>query len=303
MLERVVTRAPATTANMGPGFDCLGMALDIWNTTEVEVGPEELRVEGEGADTLPRGPENLVHRAFHRLFQEVGRRAPTVRITCRNGVPVGRGLGSSAAAVVGGLLAANEMCGRPLGPQELLELAAQVEGHPDNVAPALLGGMQLVVQEGERLITVPVPVPSRLGLVLLVPDMELPTREARAVLPRRVDLADAVYNVGRAALLVRAMTSGDLSLLRVATGDRLHQPARRTIFPAMGNIFRAALMGGALGVFLSGAGPTVLALVEGHEFTVGCYMLDAAQKSGLEANFVVSRPSTQGAYVVEAGPP
>ena len=299
MRERVTVKVPATTSNLGPGFDCLGMALDVWNVVEVEVGASGISVSGEGESSLPRESSNLVYKSFRLPFEKAGRAVPEVGITCRNDIPLARGLGSSSAAVVGGLVAGNEVCGRPLSQDDLLELAATTEGHPDNSTPALLGGCRIVVWEGPRLVTAPVPLPDDLRAVLFIPEMPMPTDQARRLLPRNVDRQDAVYNMGRVALLVRALSSGDLTHLAVATGDRLHQPARQTIFPAMKNIIRAAMGAGALGAFLSGAGSTVLALTRDRELTIGYEMADAAAKSSVDGTLKITRPTPQGAHVVE----
>lgn len=298
MRQSITVRVPATTANMGPGFDCLGMALDIWNTLQVEVGGTGLEVLGEGEGTLARNESNLVYQSFQLPFQELSKPVPSVRLVCHNAIPLGRGLGSSSAAVIAGLVAGNELCGRALGQERLLELAVRVEGHPDNASPAILGGCCIVVQDGGHLVTAQVPVPEGLSCVLFVPDMPMPTKQARAVLRPQVPRQDAVYNMGRVALLVRAFSTGDLAHLAIATQDRLHQPDRQAIFPAMRNIFRAALDAGALGVWLSGAGSSVLALARGREMTIGYEMADAAVKSGLDGKLLVTRPTSRGAHVV-----
>ena len=299
MIKQVTVKVPATTANLGPGFDCLGMALDVWNSISVEVDSSsfDILVEGEGADSLAKDESNLVYRSFRLPFDEVGKTVPMVRISCHNEIPLGRGLGSSSAAAVGGLIAGNEVCGNPLSQERLLELAAEIEGHPDNAAPALLGGCQIVVREGDRLVTASVPVPEDLMAVIFVPDVPMPTDQARSLLSTEVDRQDAIYNIGRVALLVRAFATGDLAHLAVATDDRLHQPARQAIFRPMKNIFRAALEAGALGVFLSGAGSSVLALTRGREYTVGYEMADIALKSGIEGSLKFTRPTSSGAYV------
>ena len=299
MADSVTVRVPATSANMGPGFDCLALALDIWNEVRVDLGGSGVEIAGEGTDSLARDSNNLVYRSVETAFAEAGKAMPGVGVACRNGVPLGRGLGSSSAAVVGGLVAGNELCGRPLSEDGLLTLAARIEGHPDNSAAALLGGCQIVVEDGDRLVTAPVPLPEGLSAVLFIPEVPMPTEQARGLLPPVVDRADAVHNIGRAALLVNALATGDLSELRAATEDRLHQPARQTIFPAMKNIFRAALDAGALGVFLSGAGSTVLALARGRELTIGYEMADAADKSRVDGTVRVTKPSPRGAHVVQ----
>ena len=296
-------RVPATTANMGPGFDCLGMALDVWNTVRVErhSGPLRIEIAGEGADELPDDDTNLVYRCFSLLFEGAGEPPPNVKITCDNRIPLGRGLGSSSAAAVAGLVAANELRGEGLTPLELLELAARLEGHPDNAAPAIYGGCRIVARDEDgALLSAPVPVPDDLMAVVFVPDVPMPTNEARDLLPPEVPRADAVYNISRAALLVRALATDDLDHLDVATGDRLHQPARQAIFYPMRNIFRAARDAGALGVFLSGAGSSVLALTRGREYTIGYEMADIAHKSGVGGSIMVTRPTQKGAHVEDS---
>jgi len=278
------------------------MALDLWNLVRLEVAPvTRVRVYGQGADSLPRSRANLVFRAVARLYREAGSPLPPLRLTCRNRIPLARGLGSSAAAGVGGLVAANHLCGCPLSQERLLEIAAEMEGHPDNVAPALLGGCRIVAQEPEGLITAAVPLPRDLYAILYIPHQPMPTHQARAVLPRKVPRGDAIYNLAHVALLVHALHEGDLELLRQATRDRLHQPARQRLFPAMKYIFRAALNAGALGVFLSGGGSAVLALTRQRQLTIGYEMADAAEKMGVRGEVRVVRPARRGAHVVEEG--
>ena len=298
MLSSVTVRAPATTANLGPGFDCLGMALDIWNVVNVRPGPASFEIRGEGTGELETGPGNLVYESFRMAFAEAGRTAPEVSIVCDNGVPLARGLGSSSAAVVAGLTAGNELMGKAIGDDRLLQMASDLEGHSDNVAAALLGGCRVVVQDGGRLVTGAVAVPDGLKAVLFIPDIPMATEEARALLPGTVSAGDAIYNIGRVGLLVGALSSGDLSLLRTATQDRLHQPYRGKIFPAMKNIFRSAMDAGAFGVFLSGAGSTVLALTRGREVTIGYEMADAATKSGIGGTVRIAQPSPRGVEVL-----
>jgi homoserine kinase len=224
--RQVTVRVPATTANLGPGFDCLGLALGLWNRLRLEGGPSGISVIGEGADVLSRGEDNLVLRAASAVFREAGLPKPSLRLSCRNSIPLSRGLGSSAAAVVGGLVAANILCGEPLERATLLRVATALEGHPDNVAPALLGGCQIVVRDGDDLVTAGVRVPRWLRAVVFIPEVAMPTSEARAVLPPDVSRRDAVYNAGRVALLVNALATGKAEDLRVATQDALHQPAQ-----------------------------------------------------------------------------
>ncbi len=299
--KRVIVKAPASSANMGPGFDCLGIALDIWNTVEVAPaadGEPSIAISGHGERDLPRDETNLVWSSLARAFDAAGETMPPLSIKCRNEIPTARGLGSSSAALVGGLTAGNALCGYPLSKDDLFQIAADIEGHPDNVAPAIYGGMRIAVSDGDRVASAPVAVPDSLTAALYIPDSPMPTEEARGLLADDVTRADAVFNMGRVALLVRAMESGDLSSLRLATQDRLHQPARSKLFFPMNNIIRAALSAGALGAFLSGAGPTVLALATEKQFTIGYEMADAAAKSGLEGDVRITRPTPLGARVL-----
>ncbi len=294
--------APATTANLGPGFDCLGLALDLWNQLDVLPGDPGagavVEIGGEGAGELSTGRDNLVYRSMAFLFQEADREIPQVRLHCQNQIPLERGLGSSAAAIAGGLVAANAMCSHAFTPNDLLEMAATIEGHPDNVAAAVLGGLQLVVTEDERLYTAPINVPPELHAVLFIPESRIATSDARSVLPQSVSRADALYNMSRTALLVAGMATNHPEYLSVATQDRLHQPYRLPLFPAMKLLFKAAKDAGALGVFLSGSGSTVLALTRGREMTVAYEMAEAARQAGVRGRLQITQPALQGAHEV-----
>ena len=294
--------SPATTANLGPGFDCLGMSLDLWNRVDVlpaEGGDESLvEVIGEGENELATDSRNLVYQAMEFLFLEADETIPPVHLICHNQVPLSRGLGSSAAAIAGGLVAANALSCHTFSPNELLEMAATIEGHPDNVAAAILGGLRLVISDQNQLYTVPLGVPPEVHAVILVPEFRIATEDARRVLPETVSVTDAVYNMGRIALLVAGMTTNHPEYLSVATQDQLHQPYRQIIFPAMKVIFKAARDAGALGVFLSGSGSTILALTRGREMTVAYEMAEAARQTELEYKVEVTKPTLLGAHLV-----
>ena len=294
--------SPATTANLGPGFDCLGMSLDLWNRLDVlpaEEGDEPLvEIIGEGESELATDSCNLVYQAMEFLFREADETIPPVQLICHNQVPLSRGLGSSAAAIAGGLVAANALSCHTFSPNELLEMAATIEGHPDNVAAAIFGGLRLVISDQNQLYTVPLGVPPEVQAVILVPEARIATEDARRVLPNTVSFTDAVYNMGRIALLVAGMTTNHPEYLSVATQDQLHQPYRQTIFPAMKVIFKAARDAGALGVFLSGSGSTILALTWGREMTVAYEMAEAARQTGLEYKVEVTKPTLLGAHLV-----
>jgi homoserine kinase len=303
-MNPVLVLAPATTANLGPGFDCLGMALDLWNLVEVlppstSEGDPLVEVTGEGEGELPTDHSNLVYRAMEFLFHEADEALPPLRLRCHNQIPVKRGLGSSAAAITGGLAAANALCAHSFSSKDLLEMAATLEGHPDNVAAAVLGGLRLVVTDEQQLYTVPINVPPEIRAVLFVPEFGVSTADARRVLPGKVSIADAVHNAARTALLVTGMLTNHPEYLSVATQDRLHQPYRQSLFPAMKVIFTAARAAGALGVFLSGSGPTILAFTQGREMTVAYEMAEAARQTSVEGKVHITQPTAKGAYVVD----
>lgn len=291
---------PATSANLGPGFDSLGLAIDMVNRVRVEPAERwEMVLTGEGAERLPGGERNLTYRSITTAAHRWGLALPPARIRCDNVIPLSRGLGSSSAAIVAGLLIANHLGGgrRPI--DDLLNLASEIEGHPDNVAPALLGGIQACALADGRVVHARVPIQRPLALALFVPDAPMPTREARRVVPRRIELHDAVYNVSRACLLVAALASGEASALRAGTQDMLHQPARMRLFPAMPVLFHAALEAGALGVYLSGAGSTIVAFAEGDPWLVATAMERAAARDEVAGRPLVVSMRAHGATIAE----
>ena len=256
-------RVPATTANLGPGFDCLGLALDLWNDTRFSLEGDGVVVtaRGERSETLPTGATNLVARSFLRLCVEAGVAAPAgLRIDCEVRVPLSSGLGSSSAAIVAGLLGANTLLGRPLDRARLLELAADIEGHPDNVAAALLGGLTIVVRNGHKLLTKKILVPE-VHVALAVPRLDFSTRAARAGLPTEVSMKDAIFNLGRTPLVVEARRTGDYELLSQVMEDRLHQASRLKLIPGGPEAWLAAQHAGAAAVAVSGSGPSLIAFV------------------------------------------
>jgi homoserine kinase len=289
-------RVPATSANLGPGFDVLGLALGLYN----EIGYDEadrvtVAIEGEGAGRLDPGAGNVVARAARMAYETAGRPFPGAAIRCVNRIPPARGLGSSAAAWVGGLVAANAMLGLPLDRDALLALACRAEGHPDNVAAALLGGLTVSCVSGEGVCAVSLPVPADLLWVVLVPDTESSTPEARAILPQTVTRADAVFNLQRMGLLLAALASGRLAALGVAMEDRLHEPQRQALFPWMAAARRAALEAGALGCVLSGSGPSLLAVVRGGAEPVARAMEGALTAAGVGGRALPLPVDTTGA--------
>jgi homoserine kinase len=255
----VRVRAPATTANLGPAFDAAGLAIDWWDELEATPGPADaIQVSGEQAELLPTGPDNLVAVAMRRLAAEAGTRLPALHLSLVKGFPLGRGFGSSAAAVVLGLLAARELVAPDLPDADLLALACELEGHPDNVAPCLHGGATVAWMEDGRPHQRAAPLHPDLVAVALVAPAPMPTSEARRLLPERVPFQTAVHTAARAALLPLAL-AGDTELLLPATEDLLHQPWRLARTPAAARVLEL-LRGRGHAAFVSGAGPSLLVL-------------------------------------------
>jgi homoserine kinase len=294
---RVRVLAPATSANLGPGFDTLGLALALHNEVSAsEFDRVVVRVEGEGAGSLSTGEDNLVVRGVRLAYQAAGRPFRGVAIECVNRIPLARGLGSSAAAWVGGLVAGNGLLGSTLTPRAMLGLAARAEGHPDNVTAALLGGLTVSCEAADGSVeAITLGVPPGLRWVLLVPELTSTTREARAVLPTSIPRADAVFNVQRVALLLAGLQADRPGALVAALDDRLHQPYRLKLFPWMTAVVGSARAAGALGCVLSGAGPALLAVVDGEPAPIARAMEAALGAAGLAGEARVLDVDTRGA--------
>ena len=248
---KIKVSVPATSANIGSGFDALGLAVTLYNTVTFEES-EVLDISSADGTRIPRGESNLVYRSAKGLFEKVGKQIPPLKILQTNPIPMARGLGSSS----------NRMLGDVLNTQELLTLATSIEGHPDNVAPALLGGLTSSVFEDGKVYSVKRNVDETLCFAAIVPDYKLLTEAARAALPKEVSHKDAVYNLSRAALVPAAFCEGRHDLLAIATEDKLHQPYRMPLMPGSKEVFDMARLCGAKAVYVSGAGSTVMAVAE-----------------------------------------
>jgi homoserine kinase len=299
----VTVRVPATTANLGPGFDCLGLALDLWNeaTFSLEGNAIRLEINGEGKDRLPVDSKNLVASAAISLFKELNRPSPDgLTIHCTNHIPLGSGMGSSAAAVLSGLLGANALLDFPLTLEEILKLAIKFEGHPDNVTAALYGGLILVANDGDQIITHRYPV-APIDVIIALPQVNLPTKTARAALPAQVSFADAVYNISHTSLVIEALRVGDLQLLAKSMVDRLHQPYRLKLIPGAEECVKAAQRAGAAAVAISGAGPSIAAFSRSNAEDIAQSMVAAFMNAGLTArSFILKTAETGGEVKVKS---
>jgi len=316
IVSTTTVTVPATTANLGPGFDCIGAALTLYNQfrfTRLEAIPDvptqsddaevvRISVTGTEAKLVDTSANNLAYQAFLQLYLHLSQTAPPVHIEIELGVPLARGLGSSATAIVGGLVGANQLAGEPLDQIEVMKLAIAMEGHPDNVVPALLGGCRLAAS-GEAVLKAweicDIPWHSEIVPVIAIPDFELSTKEARRVLPTEISRADAIFNIAHFGLLIRGLETGRGDWLRTALQDKLHQPYRQALIPGSDAVNSAALKAGAYGLVISGAGPTLIALVDTAQAAdVAVAMAEAWKAQGILAQARSLSIDTQGARTV-----
>ncbi|MGF1541089.1 MAG: homoserine kinase [Pleurocapsa sp.] len=269
MTQFTVT-VPATTANLGVGFDCIGAALSLYNQFQFTLNTEAeltITVEGMEADKVSTDASNLIYQSFLKLYQHLHQTPPAINLHIKLGVPLSRGLGSSATAIVGGLIGANQSAQNPLSQEEIRELAIAIEGHPDNVVPALLGNCQLSVGEPGNWHISSIPWHQEIIPVVAIPNFELSTEAARAVLPSEYSRSDAIFNISRMGLLLRALATNNGKWLTVALEDKIHQPYRQQLIPGYDAVKAAAIASGAYGMVISGAGPTLLALCDRQQIT------------------------------------
>ena len=294
----ITIKVPATSANLGPGFDSLGLVLNLWNETVVTPAKEfVVKISGEGSERLPSGKNNLIVRTAQKLAERVGKTLPTFHSECLNRIPLSSGLGSSAATILTGLLAGNALLENPLSKEEILNLASEIEGHPDNAAPALMGGLVVSTTKEGKVIARQIPIWEDLCITVALPDFYLPTKQARAALPRKVSVKNAVHNISRAVLVTEALRTGDLSLLGEAMTDKLHQPYRLKLIPGAEAAMQAAKEAGAAAVALSGAGPSLIAFSSKAEAGIGESMKRAYEAAKLSTRIFNLKVSSQGAEI------
>jgi homoserine kinase len=281
----ITVRVPATSANLGPGFDSLGLALDLWNETIITLAIEySVLINGEGMERLSAGENNLIIHSAQQLAERVGRRLPPFHLDCVNHIPLSSGLGSSAAAKLTGLLGANALLGKPLLKEEILDLATEMEGHSDNVAPALLGGLVVSTVEDGKVLAHKVNLEdnndSPIHITVVLPDFHLSTQQARAALPDYATMKDAVHNIGRAVMVTEAFRNGDFDLLGKVMSDTLHQPYRLPLIPGGREAMDAAREAGAAAAVISGAGPSIIAFSAKRDPAIGEAMTRAFEGAG-----------------------
>jgi len=317
----VTVKVPATSANMGPGYDTIGMAVDLWSEVTVSRAEKfEITAEGDGAEQMPKDDSNYLVVGVKAAFETANKPMPVLKYHVKSRIPYARGLGSSSAAIVAGIIAGLVLAGHRLpcwGSEALLQIAAGIEGHPDNVAPVIYGGIQIGMHNGTRWYTERVPCPAGLQLVMFIPDFIGKTSDARAVLQADISRQDAAFNISRVAFLVHALCMGNLDNLKWGVEDRLHQPQRGSkLYKYLYPMIQAAEDAGAACAYLSGAGPTVMAITAGAsgdifaqrekercDRTVAKAMIRAAEEYGIKGKLVVTNVANEGARVIKVEPP
>ena len=292
-------KVPATSANLGPGFDCMGLALKLYNYITVEENDElVIHLIGDYTDNIPTTKDNLLWKSACLLWGKLGYKPHPLKITLDSYVPPARGLGSSSTAVVAGLMIANAFVDFPLDRFELLKLANEIEGHPDNVTPALYGGVTLTVMTEDSVVPRVLAKQPKFKTVVVIPNILVNTEKARRILPSTVSRQDVIFNTSRVGLLVDAMINEEYSLLAIATQDRIHQNQRASLIPGMPEALSAALIGGAYGAALSGSGPTLLAFCpEGSEQKVADSMKAALADNHLPSSSLILEIDSEGAVL------
>lgn len=299
--DGVIVKVPASTANLGPGFDTLGMALELYSYIEMAAATEtEIFLYGDQMQGIPTDKRNLIYKVAQMVFEVANVAVPELRISMYSDIPLTRGLGSSASAIVGGMVAANALIGYPLSDAELFNLATSLEKHPDNVGASLFGGVIVATWDGAVARHIRLEPHASLSTLVAIPEFQLSTEKARHILPDQLTLADAVFNVSHASLLVAALATGEFELIQHTMKDRMHQPYRASLIPGMSEILEHATAHGALGVALSGAGPTLIALVDNRQPAEALeqFLLNTLAREQISASTMRLAPCKAGAVVL-----
>lgn len=310
---KISVKVPATTANLGPGFDCLGLALPIYNTITIE----ETVLPGTGIEInvlsddsikddlimehIPMDENSIIYKAVELLYNSIGQTPSELKITVQSQIPVARGLGSSASVIVGGLIAANELLGHPADEVALLSIATEVEGHPDNITPAIIGGLVLTSLEDDgRVIYKKLDWPDEWNITVCIPDYELPTDISRSVLPKNVPLEDAIFNAKRMGMFVQAVNTKDAELMKLALQDKLHQPYRMKLVPGLENIIdNLKHEENVLGCVLSGAGPAIIIISQKNDLEkIKNIVKNTWEEMNVKVNIMTLPVEKQGAQII-----
>lgn len=299
MSETIKIKVPASTSNLGPGFDTLSLALDWYNEFTFKITKEGLKINQQNSSNLPVDKTNLVYRAFCEVFKKLNKTPPGIELDINCQLPLAAGLGSSASAVVSGLLAADHLLGNPLKKYEIMSLATKLEGHPDNAAAAIYGGLTISVSFDEKVYVNQFPWPKELLIIVLIPNFELPTSISRELLPPKIPFGDATFNISRVAYLLSSLLNKNWEGLKIGFQDRLHQPFRKDLVPGMEEVLNEAVSSGAYGATLSGAGPTLVAFVtdKNKAESIAKKMISKWEEFKVKSSYKILNVSSCGAMV------
>lgn len=299
---KVKIKVPASTSNLGPGFDALGLALNLYNYLELEVKESglEINLEGEGEGKIPEDPENIAYRAIAELCKQIGlEEVPGLRLRLKNNIPISRGLGSSGATRIAALIAARELFNCNIDDQLILNISVGLEGHTGNSSPAFYGGFVAYGKAGGNVKAVPLSYPAELKAVLVIPKLKLETSKARSVLPEKLPYKDAVFNICRTSLLIGALANRNWDYVKTGMEDRLHQKYREGLLPGASDVLRAAYENGADGAAWSGAGTGIIALARKDFKSIGSAMVDQFSNSGIDSYYRILSMEPEGARIID----
>ncbi len=289
---------PATSANLGSGFDSLGIALTMHNRVWMEES-DSVEITSIDNTVIPKNKDNLIYWAANYLYDLCGKTLPGLKIIQENNIPMARGLGSSSACIVAGILGANRLMGSPFSQGDLLNIAAKIEGHPDNTSPAISGGLVVSAMEADRVYSVSVPVSEKIAFAVMIPPFELKTEKARGVLPEMYSRQDAVYNLSRSGLMTASLFSGNIENLRVAVQDKIHQPYRGNLIEHFDTVFRLSYELGSLGTYMSGAGPTIISMIDSSDKDFSKNLINQFEKKNIiDWQIEIMRADPQGAKII-----
>lgn len=303
MLNRgkVEVKVPASTSNLGPGFDALGLALNLYNYLELEVMESglEINVEGEGEGDIPENPKNIAYKAIATFCKEIGLEVPGIRLKIKNNIPISRGLGSSGATRIAALIAARELLERDIDDQAILNVSVGLEGHTGNSSPAFYGGFVAYGKAGGDVKALHLSYPEELKAVLVIPEIELKTKKARSVLPETLPYEDAVFNICRTSLLIGALANRNWNYIKTGMEDRVHQQYREKLLPGASDVLTAAYENGADGAAWSGAGTSIIALTRKDFKKIGSAMVDQFSNSGIDSYYRTLSIEPEGARIID----
>lgn len=298
-IKKFEVRVPGSTANLGPGFDSFGLALSLYLTLRVETAEKtSIRLIGDHLGTLPTNEDNLVYQSFRHLFDLEGQSVPEVSFELESEIPLARGLGSSGSAIIAGLMAANQLLESPKSMDDLFQIAAKLEGHPDNIGASLFGGFVITVFDGKRAKLAQLPFPEDLKIMVAIPDYLLSTSFARGQIPKQIPLNDVSYNIGHAALLIAYLSTGQIEKLSLAMRDRVHQPYRQSAVKGLSRILQESEKSGVFSGALSGAGPSIVLFYKEEKTMQITEILDQiAQEEEIVLDLKVLSVAKEGAFI------